>query len=61
MQHILAWVLRDNPATFFYKSLGGEIVAEDTVEIGGVALQELAYAWPLQASPQSSQGSGGAA
>ena len=46
-KQILAWVLRDNPATLFYAHLGGEIVAEDLIEIGGVTLPELAYAWPL--------------
>ena len=45
--YILAWVLRDNPATAFYQRLGGSVVAEDTVEIGGASLAEIAYAWPL--------------
>jgi GNAT superfamily N-acetyltransferase len=51
--HILAWVLRDNPATSFYQRLGGKVVAEDIVEIGGAHLPELAYAWTFGAPGQA--------
>ena len=47
MQEILVWVLRDNPATSFYRRIGGRVVAEDSIEIGGIPLQELAFVWPL--------------
>jgi ribosomal protein S18 acetylase RimI-like enzyme len=40
------WVLRDNPACAFYQRLGGVQVAEQTIEIGGKPLPEVAYGWP---------------
>lgn len=45
MQGLLVWVLRENPATEFYARLGGEVVAEETIEIGGATLPEIAYGW----------------
>ncbi len=40
------WVLRGNPACAFYQRLGGVQVAEQTIEIGGKPLPEIAYGWP---------------
>ena len=45
--HMLLWVLRDNPAAAFYRHLGGTLVTEKTIEIGGAHLPELAFGWPL--------------
>lgn len=39
------WVLRDNPACGFYARMGGVRVAEQTIEIGGAALPEVAFGW----------------
>jgi ribosomal protein S18 acetylase RimI-like enzyme len=40
-----AWVLRDNPSTFFYERLGGKRVATSTTRVGGSDLAQTAYAW----------------
>jgi ribosomal protein S18 acetylase RimI-like enzyme len=43
---VLLWVLADNPpARRFYESLGGRVVKERPIEIGGSTLREVAYAW----------------
>lgn len=44
--NMVAWVLRDNPACGFYQRMGGVQVAEQTIDIGGKALPEIAYGWP---------------
>lgn len=41
----LVWVLASNPARGFYEHLGGERVAENTLEIGGARVLEIAYLW----------------
>lgn len=43
---LLIWVLRDNPSRAFYQRLGGEVVMEQPIEIGGANLIEVAYGWP---------------
>ena len=43
---MLVWVLADNPMRRFYEALGGRLLREKQVEIGGVALVEVAYGWP---------------
>lgn len=43
---LVVWVLRDNPARRFYERLGGVLVGEKAIEIGGAALVEVAYGWP---------------
>jgi ribosomal protein S18 acetylase RimI-like enzyme len=43
---LVIWVLKDNPACRFYEKLGGRMIAEKTVEIGGKELLDVAYAWP---------------
>ncbi len=40
-----AWVLRDNPSTFFYERLGGKRVAMSTTRVGGSDIPQTAYAW----------------
>ena len=42
---MIIWVLAANPARRFYESLGGRLVDEAEIEIGGVTLPEVAYAW----------------
>ena len=39
------WVLRDNPSRWFYEHLGGRIVAEATVRVGGRPVKQVAVAW----------------
>jgi ribosomal protein S18 acetylase RimI-like enzyme len=41
----IVWVLRENPACDFYARLGGELVGQKTIEIGGSNLIEVAYGW----------------
>jgi len=45
LRSMLIWVLRDNPSRRFYEALGGSFVREQTIEIGGQALVEVAYGW----------------
>jgi GNAT superfamily N-acetyltransferase len=40
------WVLEQNPAKHFYEKSGATIVNDKKIEIGGVLLQEVAFAWP---------------
>ncbi|MEN9518982.1 MAG: hypothetical protein RLZZ381_1570 [Cyanobacteriota bacterium] len=42
---MLVWVLVDNPACQFYAALGGKIVHEKELTIGGKLLFEVAYGW----------------
>jgi GNAT superfamily N-acetyltransferase len=42
---MLVWVLIDNPACQFYAALGGKIVREKELTIGGKPLIEVAYGW----------------
>lgn len=42
---MLVWVLARNPSRRFYEVLGGEYVRTQTIEIGGVQLDEVAYGW----------------
>lgn len=39
------WVLRENPARFFYSHLGGELVAEEPIRFAGANLVRAAYRW----------------
>lgn len=54
---LLVWVLAANPSRGFYEALGGVLVAEKDIEIGGATLREVAYGWqdlrPLLSSPKS--------
>jgi ribosomal protein S18 acetylase RimI-like enzyme len=40
------WVLRDNPARFFYERAGGAPVAERRERLWGCTLDEVCYGWP---------------
>lgn len=42
---LIVWVLAKNPSTGFYASLGGSVVSEKEIEIGGKQLTELAFGW----------------
>ena len=42
---LIVWVLAKNPSVNFYLSLGGSLVAEKQIEIGGVQLTEIAFGW----------------
>ncbi len=44
--NMAVWVLQENPACGFYERIGGVPVAEQTIEIGGKALPEVAFGWP---------------
>ncbi len=41
----MLWVLRDNPARWFYQRLGGRPVAEQTIRIGGQGVVQLGLLW----------------
>ncbi|MBC7249283.1 MAG: GNAT family N-acetyltransferase [Anaerolineae bacterium] len=43
--NLLVWVLSANPSRRFYETLGGQLVREREIEIGGVLLQEVGYGW----------------
>ena len=44
---MLLWVLEANaPARTFYEDLGGRVVREQPIDVGGVTLTEVAYGWP---------------
>ena len=42
---MVVWALRDNAACGFYERIGGVRVAEKFIEIGGIALPEVAFGW----------------
>jgi GNAT superfamily N-acetyltransferase len=44
-QSLLVWALEQNPAVYFYQRFGAVRIAERSIEIGGVHLPELAFAW----------------
>lgn len=39
------WCLRDNPSRRFYDAMGGELLAEKYVGVGGENFTEVAYGW----------------
>ena len=39
------WVFKDNPALAFYKHMGGKELTRQTVNIGGVDVEEVAMTW----------------
>lgn len=45
LEGLAVWVLKDNPATGFYKRLGGTVVSSRTVHEAGIDFDELAYGW----------------
>lgn len=42
----LLWVLRDNPARFFYERMGGQKVAERRERLWESDVDKIAYGWP---------------
>lgn len=42
---LTVWVLDDNPYRRFYESLGGSIIGNDKVSIGGQSYDEAVYGW----------------
>jgi L-amino acid N-acyltransferase YncA len=46
MKSLLIWVLSDNKSRAFYESVGGVLVGEKDIVIGGKTLKEVAYGWP---------------
>jgi GNAT superfamily N-acetyltransferase len=42
---LLVWVLDQNPARFFYESLGGKLVITRHGQVGGKKIRELGYGW----------------
>lgn len=45
METMLIWVIEANPYRKFYESLGGKLVREKTIEIGGSLILEVGYGW----------------
>jgi len=43
---MIVWVLEKNPAKHFYVKSSAQFVTCKEIEIGGVALSEVAYGWP---------------
>src|SRR6266849_3252283 len=41
----IVWVLRENPARFFYERLGGHQVSRKPLAVGGTAIEATAYGW----------------
>jgi len=42
---MITWVLKENPSRRFYEKLGGKILGEQSIEIGGIKYVEIAYGW----------------
>jgi L-amino acid N-acyltransferase YncA len=42
---MVVWVLKPNPARFFYAALGGRFIARRPSTFAGQAIEELAYGW----------------
>lgn len=45
LDSMMVWVLKDNQARGFYERLGGVLLRETSIEIGGLELLEVAYGW----------------
>ena len=45
VEGMVAWVLRDNPARWFYERLGGQRLGEQSIWLGRALLPEIAYGW----------------
>ena len=41
----IVWVLRDNPARFFYERLGARQVNHRPLPVGGASVEAIAYGW----------------
>ena len=45
VEGMVTWVLRDNPARWFYERLGGRRLGEQSICLGRSLLPEIAYGW----------------
>ena len=60
MDSAAIWVLRDNPARFFYERLGGKLVSHRKLRVAGVTVEAIAYGWRnLAAVLKTQAGTGG--
>jgi ribosomal protein S18 acetylase RimI-like enzyme len=46
-ERLVVWVLNENPNFNFYPRMGGWLHAKKTIRVGGRAVDETAYLWPL--------------
>ncbi|MGZ3276035.1 MAG: N-acetyltransferase family protein [Caulobacteraceae bacterium] len=46
-ERLVVWVLNENPNFNFYPRVGGWLHAKKTIRVGGRAVDETAYLWPL--------------
>lgn len=46
-ERLVVWVLNENPNFSFYPRIGGWLHAKKTIRVGGKAVDETAYLWPL--------------
>ena len=47
----MLWVLTENPATGFYHHIGGRVIGERNISLGGKQIAETAYGWGGAPSP----------
>jgi ribosomal protein S18 acetylase RimI-like enzyme len=45
LRSAVVWVLRENPSRFFYERLGGHLVSHRRINVGGAAVEAVAYGW----------------
>ena len=48
------WVLKDNPAIGFYRHMGGEICSQQTLNTGGLKIEQVSMVWNALQCPQFS-------
>jgi len=54
-----AWVLRDNPSSYFYERVGGKRAAAGMTHVSGIAIPKTAYTWnPIGRLLEKAQGVG---
>jgi hypothetical protein len=41
----MVWVLKDNPTQWFYRHLGGRVVARGQTRVGGQTVDQVAMLW----------------
>ncbi len=46
-ERLVVWVLNENPNFNFYPRMGGWLHARKSIRVGGKAVDETAYLWPL--------------
>lgn len=42
----LIWVVRQNPSRFFYERLGGKLVLQRRLPVGGAPVEAVGFGWP---------------